>query len=74
MFTDSLFEKARCFTDIAEPTWTYNNVNNMGGVTRNDVIYLGSFPCMWVGEIFTRYHVVALCASSAFIATMWKRA
>jgi hypothetical protein len=71
MFTNSLFERAGGFTDISEPTWTFNNVNNMGGGTCNNVIYLEPFSCVWVAEIFTLYHVVALCASSAFIATIW---
>ena len=51
MFTDSLFDSTRDFTDIAQPTWTFNNVNNMGGGTRNNIIYLEPFSC--VAEIFT---------------------
>jgi hypothetical protein len=33
----------------------------MGGGARNDVIYLEPFSCMWVAEIFTLHHIVALC-------------
>jgi hypothetical protein len=50
-----------------------NHVDNMGGGARNNVIYLEPFSCVWVAEIFT-LHIVALCASSAFIATIQKRA
>ena len=74
MFTDSLFERTRGFTYIAQPSWTFNIVNNMGGGTCNNVIYLEPLSCVWVAEIFTLHHIVALCASSAFIATIWKRA
>ena len=49
MFTNSLFERAGGFTNITEPTWTFNNVNNMSGGTRNNVIYLEPFSCVCVG-------------------------
>ena len=59
MFTDSLFERTRVFTYIAEPTWISNNVDNMGGGARNNVIYLEPFSCMSVAEIFT--HILLHC-------------
>ena len=66
MFPDSLFERTRGFTYTSQPTRTWYNVNNTGGGTRNNVIYLEPFSCMWVAEIFTLHHIVILCASSAF--------
>ena len=59
------------FTYITQPTWTFSHVDNMGGGARNNAIYLEPFSCMWVAERFTLLHIVALCATSAFIATIW---
>ena len=62
------------FTYITQPTWTFNHVDNMGGGTRNNVIYLEPCSCMWVAETFTLHHIVALGSASAFTATNQKRA
>jgi hypothetical protein len=59
---------------IAQPTWTFNNVDNMGGGARKNVIYLETFSCMWMAEKFTLHHIVALCRTSGCIATIRKRA
>jgi hypothetical protein len=70
-----MFERKRGFTYITQPTWTFNRVDTMGvDVAGNNVIYLEPFSCMWVAEIFTLHHIVALCVTSAFIATIPKRA